>query len=112
MTEVKNQYACGSCYLFSATGTMEGAHFKKTGQLVSLSEQNLVDCSKGTNACHGGWPDIAIQYVIDNGGIDTEESYPYDESHWNPRPRPKPCRYEPLNSGATFKVLMIENTAP
>ena len=99
VTPVKNQASCGSCWAFSATGSMEGAHFKKTGELVSLSEQNLVDCSKGTNACHGGWPDIAIQYVIDNGGIDTEQSYPYEHRPWD-----KPCRYEPLNSGATFKV--------
>jgi len=98
VTPIKNQGQCGSCWSFSATGSMEGAHAISTGNLVSLSEQNLVDCStsQGDEGCNGGWPEWAISYVIQNNGIDTEVSYPYTATG------PNTCDYNANTIGATM----------
>jgi len=107
VTPVKNQGQCGSCWAFSAVVTMEGAQFKASGEknLVSLSEQQLMDCDHKDMACNGGLPQQAIDYVITQGGIDTEDSYPYAMR------KHSSCQYDEANKGATItKVTQVETS--
>merc|ERR1712147_459711 len=76
VTPVKNQAQCGSCWAFSSTGSLEGAHFLATGNLVSLSEEQLVQCSTVNSGCNGGLMDYAFEYAEKTPMVE-ESAYPY-----------------------------------
>lgn len=101
VTSVKDQGKCGSCWAFSTTGSLEGQHFRKAGKLVSLSEQNLVDCSAkyGNHGCNGGNMENAFTYIKENGGIDTEQSYPYKGVE-------EDCKFNKADVGATVTGMV------
>jgi len=97
VTPIKDQGQCGSCWAFSAVGSTEAAHFFAHNELVSLSEQNLVDCSdaQGNQGCDGGLMTQAFDYIISNKGIDTEASYPYKAVDGT-------CAFTQANIGSTL----------
>ncbi|XP_034455523.1 cathepsin L1-like [Hippoglossus hippoglossus] len=88
VSPVQNQGLCGSCWAFSSMGALEGQIAKRTKVLVPLSPQNLLDCSTtdGNHGCRGGYLSKAFNYVIRNGGVDSEISYPYEYQNGK-------CRY-------------------
>ncbi|XP_035666054.1 digestive cysteine proteinase 1-like [Branchiostoma floridae] len=96
VTPVKDQAVCGSCWSFGAAEAIEGAWFKKTGLLVPLSQQNLMDCSwgYGNNACDGGEEWRAYEWVMKHGGIATAAHYgPYTGADGK-------CHFDPKHVGA------------
>jgi cathepsin L len=97
VTSVKDQGQCGSCWSFSTTGSVEACHFFGQKSLVGLSEQNLVDCStaQGNQGCNGGLMTAAMDYIIANKGIDSEQSYPYTATG------PNNCQFSASNVAST-----------
>lgn len=98
---IKNQGGCGSCWTFSTTGSLEAAYAQAHGEYVSLSEQQLVDCAGQFNnfGCGGGLPSQAFEYIIYNGGLDTEEAYPY--THLD-----QECKFKASAVGAKVKAVV------
>ena len=76
----------GSCWAFSAVGAIEGAHALATGNLVSLSEQQLVSCVTTNHGCRGGAVTRAYEYVVRNGGITSSTNYPYTATNGTCQP--------------------------
>ncbi|KAI3901296.1 hypothetical protein MKW92_044070 [Papaver armeniacum] len=114
VTDVKNQGTCGSCWSFSTTGALEGANFLATGKLVSLSEQQLVDCDHECDpaeagscdsGCKGGLMNSAFEYTLKAGGLLLEEDYPYTG---NDRGQCKFDKRKIAASVANFSVVSID----
>ena len=114
VTPVKNQASCGSCWAFSATGSMEGRNFIANGKLVSLSEQQLVDCDHQSAGCGGGLMTTAFEYAMKKG-MCTEEEYPYHamdedckDDKCTPVVFPKGYEEVPMLDGAALKQAVSQ----
>ncbi|KAG4934503.1 hypothetical protein JHK87_048505 [Glycine soja] len=109
VTKVKDQGACGSCWSFSTTGALEGAHYLATGELVSLSEQQLVDCDHVCDpeeygacdsGCNGGLMNNAFEYILQSGGVQKEKDYPYTG-------RDGTCKFDKTKVAATVSNYSV-----
>ncbi|XP_050298280.1 procathepsin L-like [Anthonomus grandis grandis] len=104
VTGVKDQGSCGSCWAFSITGSTEAAYYRKSGNLVSLSEQQLVDCATMNAGCDGGYLEQTFPYIQQNG-LESESDYPYTG-------RDGTCQYKSskvVTKVSSYKVLASGN---
>ncbi|KAF5817528.1 putative actinidain [Helianthus annuus] len=75
---VKDQGRCGCCWAFSSVGAVEAINQIVTSDLITLSEQELVDCDTSySQGCNGGYTNDAFEFIVRNGGIDSDIDYPY-----------------------------------
>lgn len=81
-TASKNQKSCGSCYAFSIALSIEGQVFRRTGKLIALSEQQIIDCStgNGNHGCAGGSLRNTFKYLNSTRGLMRDQDYPYVSS--------------------------------
>jgi cathepsin L len=104
---VKDQGDCGSCWAFSTSGAIEGTNAIKTNKLIELSEQNIIDCSWNSpysnDGCDGGDMRNALQYIIDNKGIESEDDYPYIDYNGGDKHK---CKYTVTKRIASITAMV------
>merc|ERR1719495_779936 len=104
VTPVKNQGQCGSCWAFSTTGAVEGCVQIASGTLVSLSEQELVDCDQKCSGCGGGLMDFGFEFIAANGGIASEDQWEYKAKNQ----KCDPTNEETLKAAVTRHHMDVE----
>jgi len=107
VTYIKDQGQCGSCWAFSTTGAIEGVVAIASKNLIEMSEQNIIDCSWNhpydNEGCDGGDMRSALQYIIDNKGIEKEDDYPYEDYNGGDKHK---CKYSVSKKAASISAMV------